>query len=1057
MQAFGSYGEKTVIDFTKPSQSLFLVTGDTGAGKTTIFDAIVFALYGEASSVSNKKEGVVLQSQFTNYEIEPYVELEFIEGDADEIYKVKRVPRHNVLKKKGLGKGEDYREVTGSVSLIMPSEEEYPAKETDKKIEEIVGLTKGQFMQIAMIAQGEFMELLRAKSSDKKVIFRKLFNTELYEKITNELENRKRVLEKEIAVTKTECKEIISNINIPDDYDNRDELVELCNQVLQGILSNADKLISGLEDLCNTLIEEKKASEANQKNASKLRDEKRDLFNNAKGLLSSYEQLEKAIATLKECEESSKEISDIEIVIVEYAKAEKLKMQYDTVIEAGNRLEALSKDKATKEAEIPNLEKQVAKALEAQEECKITYEASLKSNTEIKEKVNAARESFNKMEIFKKSVLDGEKNLAKETDNEKQICDKLEELEKQAVENKNILEKLGNVEALLEKEKQRKMIADSLGDVVLDIRKAEKEYGVLVKEAKAKAEKYDEVRNKHIAAKANYDRKSQLYMDGQAGYFVSLLVKDKPCPICGSKEHPKPYECSGEKETVTKEELEALTKELDTIRKALERAASEAKASESVALEKEKYCKDIIEKLIQKYKSEVDRVDTKDNDVDDKNIYSLIEEFSKAVDLEISKLSGDKKKKDDISDVMEDFEEQKKKFAQDKDKISENINNIKRDIEVNKASIESLKSTTSYEDITVAEKELLESDRLLKKSSDIYKEKEKNYLVAKNAKDKLEGELKQLNESIPEAIKSKENKEALYKAELNTSQISEEKWQSIIKDNDKAGIEKYKLAVKAFNDKKSQAAAIKEAMEKNIGDNKRPDMEAITRDMEQAEQALQVANDKLETINNHYRDNEKVYSGIVKKLDKRQDLFVAHGRLDNLYKKFSGNMTGSRMDLETYVQRYYLEKILYAANRRFQDMSAGQFELRMVNIDKAGDGKNKGLDLMVYSTVTGKEREIRTLSGGESFMAALSLALGLADQIKEQSAAINLDIMFIDEGFGALDDNSRNQAVKVLKDMAAGSKLIGIISHVTELKQEIEDQLVVTKSDKGSQVKWCIS
>jgi exonuclease SbcC len=138
-------------------------------------------------------------------------------------------------------------------------------------------------------------------------------------------------------------------------------------------------------------------------------------------------------------------------------------------------------------------------------------------------------------------------------------------------------------------------------------------------------------------------------------------------------------------------------------------------------------------------------------------------------------------------------------------------------------------------------------------------------------------------------------------------------------------------------------------------------------------------------------------------------------------------------------------------------MSAGQFELRMYDLDKAGEGKNKGLDLMVYSSVTGKEREVRTLSGGESFMAALSLALGMADQIQERSAAVNLDVMFIDEGFGSLDDHSRNQAVRVLMNMAGGSKLIGIISHVTELKQEIDNQLVVTKDDEGSHVRWQIS
>ena len=138
-------------------------------------------------------------------------------------------------------------------------------------------------------------------------------------------------------------------------------------------------------------------------------------------------------------------------------------------------------------------------------------------------------------------------------------------------------------------------------------------------------------------------------------------------------------------------------------------------------------------------------------------------------------------------------------------------------------------------------------------------------------------------------------------------------------------------------------------------------------------------------------------------------------------------------------------------------MTGGQFELRTYEIEKAGVGTNKGLDLMVYSYITGKSRDVRTLSGGESFQAALSLALGMADQIQARSGAVHLDMMFVDEGFGTLDNNARNEAVKILKNMAGGSKLIGIISHVNELKQEIEEQLIVTKDENGSKARWQLS
>ena len=260
-----------------------------------------------------------------------------------------------------------------------------------------------------------------------------------------------------------------------------------------------------------------------------------------------------------------------------------------------------------------------------------------------------------------------------------------------------------------------------------------------------------------------------------------------------------------------------------------------------------------------------------------------------------------------------------------------------------------------------------------------------------------------------------------------------------------------------WKQKKTAAQAAYDAAKKAIGDQPRPDLDQLETEMKEAQTQLDTVQKQQENCKEQYKADKDAWEALKPKMEERGKIIEKHAKLDTLYKLLSGNMSGNRMDLETFVQRYYLEKILLAANRRFADMSAGQFELRMVDAENAGKGKNRGLDLMVYSNVTGKEREVRTLSGGESFMAALSLALGMADQIQESSAAIHLDVMFVDEGFGSLDEHSREQAVKVLQELAGGSKLIGIISHVTELKQEIEDQLIVSKDEKGSHVKWQIS
>lgn len=250
----------------------------------------------------------------------------------------------------------------------------------------------------------------------------------------------------------------------------------------------------------------------------------------------------------------------------------------------------------------------------------------------------------------------------------------------------------------------------------------------------------------------------------------------------------------------------------------------------------------------------------------------------------------------------------------------------------------------------------------------------------------------------------------------------------------------------------------KKLVEGIIKDSRKPDIESMQRNIDK----LNGRFDEIDkTINERLRilaTDEKVLHSLNTQQQQREKTIREHAKLDTLYRIISGNVNKqNKMDLETYVQRYYLRKILAAANRRFEKMTAGQFQLMIKDMDDAGRVKNEGLDLMVYSLVTGKKREVRTLSGGESFMAALSLALGMADQIQEGSGAISLDMMFIDEGFGSLDEHSRGQAVRILKEMAGGDRMIGIISHVTELKQEIDSQLVVTKNETGSSVGWRIS
>ena len=313
----------------------------------------------------------------------------------------------------------------------------------------------------------------------------------------------------------------------------------------------------------------------------------------------------------------------------------------------------------------------------------------------------------------------------------------------------------------------------------------------------------------------------------------------------------------------------------------------------------------------------------------------------------------------------------------------------------------------------------------------------------------------------PKLEKEREERRKNYQKALAEKGILEETWKRAVGEYAKEKAQELRDSVDKRAQKRALAQGRRDAAKSVIGDNPRPNIEELRERQRVAEEASAAAEKRRQAASNLAGGNASAYAMLVKKMEERGSLSEEYSRIESLYTKLSGKTTGAgkstgeRMDVETFVQRYYLGMALYSANKRFSKMSGGQYELRLRKLDQqSGGAKDRGLDLMVYSNVTGKSREASTLSGGESFIAALALAMGMADQIQEKSSAINLDVMFIDEGFGSLDDHSRAQAVGALKQIADGSKLIGVISHVNELKREIDSQLVVTKGTDGSHAEW---
>ena len=1047
IQSFGSYGKETIIDFTCPGQNLFLITGDTGAGKSTIFDAIVFALYGEASSEHNKKSGMIFQSQYVDEALSPYVTLEFEENN--QTYTITRVPSHIRLAKRGGGLTNG----APSVELIMPDGRAYPAKEADAKIVDILGLTKAQFMQVAMIAQGEFMDSLRARSSDKKLIFRRLFKTEIYEQIVEEFAKRKKEKEVDMSKIKTACQTEINHIDAPDDFLFCDEINALKYKIINAkslSITDMEALLDKVSQLLTYLEDSKKEINKKYEEKNKIYLGKRDALNEAKIIEERFAEADMAKAELEACEEEAPDIDNKRILVKKISKSYEAKLLFEHYIECENEVNQIEKKLDEAKQELPELIENYNQCVADEQEKNKIYENATGEFNKQKSLVVNALELFDKIDenILKHQAKTKELDAAQKEMNDckKQLDDAL------VLENSynEKIDELQNADALLVKAENKLSEGDRIfaeinkaGKIQKEIDEKNKSYGEIQK-------KYQEISEKYKLINEEYEVKSNKFFDAQAGILAKQLKPGEQCPVCGSTEHPSIHAFVDFDEDISKGKLDKLQNKVSKVREEREKAASQANVIKGICDEKNKLYDELvnnIEESVFEYKI----INKKDADINEiEAAFTKWYEEQKCV-VELRKADAD---------LLAKTRKNAQELVQSKKQLEDNAKHSEKEYNDKKAELEGINQAIKAQEGLKVFADRNEANVKLKKEEEKYKIEKESYEQVKKrldslnkAKNNVEVLINEYTGSLPEKKALLNKNKSEYDAFVADNGISYDEWKEIVDnyDKDTASIEKL---ITDFDKKKSAAKTTYDNANNFLKDKKRPDMDKMDEECKASENEVKSVSQARENINQTFETNKKAYKMLCSNIQDRKVILEEHNKLERLYSLLSGKVTGSRMDLETFVQRYYMEKILAAANARFLEMSAGQFELRMVNIDDAGSGSNKGLDLMVYSNVTGREREIRTLSGGESFMAALALSLGMGDLIQTNSSAINLDIMFIDEGFGSLDDYSRSQAVKVLKEMAGSTKLIGIISHVTELKQEIDDQLVVTKDDNGSHISW---
>ena len=908
ISAFGPYAGKTEIDFDKfGTQGLFLITGDTGAGKTTIFDAITYALFGKASGSS--RDDSMFRSTYAEPDVPTFVELQF-EYDGKQ-YLVKRSPKQERLKKSGTG----FTTQDPIASLQIGDEAPITAlKDVNAKLVEILGVDFSQYSQIAMIAQGQFRELLLANTKERAGIFRSIFKTDGYLTLQKRLQDDANALYGEVQNKRRSAVQYVDGAVCSESSEHAAELKAAKEKV-----NNNEMTISEMVDLINIILsDEKQLKEKLENEQKKLEKRIADIQGQLKAVVDynkNKEDHDKAVAEKERRETEEKPTLDKNL-----AEAERRQPEIDQFAKEITLMEQTMPKYADLSQSIKDLNQ---------------TEQNLKTNqTEIE---NAGKDH----EKLKADIAEKEKEL--------------EDINEQKPGEEKV--KAESRRGTLAEESQK------LSSLKRDIDDYNKEIGKLPElQGKAKA-----AEEKRINASKQYDEKYHLFIAEQAGYLAEELQEGQPCPVCGSTHHPQLAQKAPE--APTKAELEAEKEEVERLQKLSEQSASDySNKVSSLNTTKDALLPRIKELLGEcEFDNAITRIESrqeeiiKETNVQNEKVQELGKLIKRQETLNVE-LPNERKKLDELAQKKSHLETENASLTTKKENTKKKIDDLKQELKY-----------PSEE----------EAHKVLEEKKNKKAELEDAITIAKKKVTDYNTQLAELNGTI--------------------SQLAEQ-----IKVVPNVNVE--------------EATQQKAALENEKRERVDP---------------------AILTLNTNNSINEGIINNVNRTLSALSALEEEYQMKKSLSDTANGQLTGKeRISLETYVQSAYFERIIQRANTRLMVMSNGQYELRRRTTNKGA--AQTGLELNALDHYNGTERDIRSLSGGEQFKASLSLALGLSDEIQESAGGIQLDTMFVDEGFGSLDENSLQQALKALNELTEGNRLIGIISHVADLKK-IDRQIIVTK------------
>ncbi len=1014
MTAFGPYKYSETIDFAELEQNhLFVISGNTGAGKTTIFDGISFALYGSASG-SDRENQAMLRSDFAEDDTHTSVELEFeLHG---RVYRILRQLGH--VKKGNKSKtGEKYEFYEKLDDKEIPCVDRQIVTEIDKKVESIIGLTKDQFKQIVMLPQGEFRKLLTSETENKEEILRRIFKTESYKQIGERLKQRKQQAHQNFNQQKQLRDQHIQSIHTSLPEREGSQLF----QVLSEEHYNVNQVVSGLEEEVNFYLHQIEIDQKKYDDAYKLHNQQQDKYYQAKALNDRFIELDQKKVRLKELEEQIPRHEENEKKLADAERASTIEV-YERQV---NNWQQEEKQKSILLEKAGTAKKQADEQLQLAQETYREQEDKKEERENVRNKLDRLKDMLpmvQELDSLKKQLF-SLKNKAKQAHtNFEQIKAEVEQKNKAAEDNRLKIKELDERTTQFHVKQQQYTELKEKGRLLLSYIHLINKIAELEKDAANKEKDYAQ-------CKEAYREKEDIWLNSQASILAEHLHDGEACPVCGNTEHPDKAINDGK--IITKEELNALKIKLDEKESLYRKAAGMLEANVANKEEKETELLQYgiqSEEAIQLYdevvkqgkqlKAEVEQLTKLDEDLR-KRRESSEKELSAIKQLEAKKEELDKA-----------FQKQKEEYHSSKIRYEERLKNIPE----------------SVRELAVLEKVLHETSEYKLKLEQSWEKAQKQLQKAKEEETKTAANLKHAMQQLEETKEKKEQAEKAFQTQLSDAGfVTVQSYQQAkISYSDR---QQLKESIQRFKEEISTVKQQVHDLQDALKEKERVDLTKLEQTLTELKHASESALNQLNLSKKYYQESAKIVSTVIELDELVRNYEKQLATITDLHDIIRGQ-NDKRISFERYLQIEYLERIIEAANQRLKRLSNGQFYL--IRSDRQeSHGKQSGLGLDVYDTYTGQTRDVKTLSGGEKFNASLCLALGMSDVIQSFQGNISIDTMFIDEGFGSLDEEALNKSIDTLIELQQTGRMIGVISHVQDLKNMFPAILEVAKTKEG--------